>query len=376
MKETDTSLHIAEPDKRKKNIRGRKLTSLSANGTDKKLRNLSDFELQQHLLDGVSRTFALTIPQLPDELHYTVSNAYLLCRIVDTIEDEPELSSADKKHFCDFFNNVVADYKNAEKFAAEMSAVLSRNTSPAEHELIALTGHVVQITHRFSKPQRKALERCVKIMSEGMIYFQENSSPEGLSDIKEMDKYCYHVAGVVGEMLTELFCLHSPEIAKNKDKLMNLSVSFGQGLQMTNILKDLWEDAEVSACWLPKSVFDERGFSLNNLKKKQSTEEFQDGIKFLIGITNSHLERALEYTLLIPAEEKGIRQFCLWAIGMAVLTIRKIYKNIDYTEGSRVKISRNSVKSTILFTNMAVKNDFLLKTFFNIARAGLPYQKA
>ncbi|MGF1670025.1 MAG: hypothetical protein ACFCU6_06230, partial [Balneolaceae bacterium] len=69
MKDTDTSLQIAEPDKLKKNIRDRKLTSLSANGTDKKLRNLSDFELQQHLLDGVSRTFALTIPQLPDELH-------------------------------------------------------------------------------------------------------------------------------------------------------------------------------------------------------------------------------------------------------------------------------------------------------------------
>lgn len=57
-----------------------------------------------------------------------------------------------------------------------------------------------------------------------------------------MDLYCYHVAGVVGEMLTELFCDYSPEINQHKPVLMKLAVSFGQGLQMTNILKDIWED--------------------------------------------------------------------------------------------------------------------------------------
>jgi len=44
-------------------------------------------QLQDHLLQGVSRTFALTIPQLPPKLMRPVANAYLLCRIVDTIED-------------------------------------------------------------------------------------------------------------------------------------------------------------------------------------------------------------------------------------------------------------------------------------------------
>jgi farnesyl-diphosphate farnesyltransferase len=44
--------------------------------------------LQDQLLPGVSRTFALTIPQLPDALRPVVTNAYLLCRTADTIEDE------------------------------------------------------------------------------------------------------------------------------------------------------------------------------------------------------------------------------------------------------------------------------------------------
>ena len=49
------------------------------------------------LLEGVSRTFALTIPQLPAVLAPVVANAYLLCRIQDTIEDEPTLDVASKR---------------------------------------------------------------------------------------------------------------------------------------------------------------------------------------------------------------------------------------------------------------------------------------
>ncbi|HTT38021.1 MAG TPA: squalene/phytoene synthase family protein, partial [Burkholderiales bacterium] len=45
---------------------------------------LPDDEFQARMLAGVSRTFALTIPQLPQELARVVTNAYLLCRIVDT----------------------------------------------------------------------------------------------------------------------------------------------------------------------------------------------------------------------------------------------------------------------------------------------------
>ena len=49
----------------------------------------NDDEFQSYLLNGVSRTFALTIPQLPQDLKKVVSNAYLLCRTVHTVEDEP-----------------------------------------------------------------------------------------------------------------------------------------------------------------------------------------------------------------------------------------------------------------------------------------------
>ena len=79
-------------------------------------------------------------------------------------------------------------------------------------------------------------------MASGMSEFQQLDTSAGLKNLRELDRYCYVVAGVVGEMLTELFCDYSNEIKKRRDELLPLAISFGQGLQMTNILKDVWED--------------------------------------------------------------------------------------------------------------------------------------
>ena len=49
----------------------------------------SDLAYQAEMLQCVSRTFALTIPQLPGALRDVVGNAYLLCRIADTLDGAP-----------------------------------------------------------------------------------------------------------------------------------------------------------------------------------------------------------------------------------------------------------------------------------------------
>jgi farnesyl-diphosphate farnesyltransferase len=84
------------------------------------------------------------------------------------------------------------------------------------------------------------------------------------------------------------------------------------------------------------------------------------------------LKAALAYTLLITKQENGIRNFCLWAIGLAVLTLRKINKHLDYTAEKQVKISRLSVKATILATQLTGQSDALLKFLFNLASWRLP----
>ena len=335
----------------------------------------SDDDFQSDMLERVSRTFALTIPQLPHALCRVVSNAYLLCRIVDTIEDEPVISSARKHYFCQQFVGVLNGTKNAERFARELAAALSSRTPAAEHELICNVPRVIQISRSFSIPERQAVQQCVATMANGMAQFQLSNDKHGLASLQDLDRYCYYVAGVVGEMLTALFCLYSPEIAKRRDRLIRLAVCFGQGLQMTNILKDVWEDYENGSCWLPRQIFANEDFDLHKLAKGENSPQFQRGIQRLIGVAHGHLRDALRYTLLIPRRETGIRNFCLWAIGMAVLTLHKINGHLNYTDGNQVKISRASVKGTVTVSRLAVRHDHVLWLLFYAATLRLPLSR-
>jgi farnesyl-diphosphate farnesyltransferase len=140
---------------------------------------------------------------------------------------------------------------------------------------------------------------------------------------------------------------------------------------MTNILKDIWDDAQRGVCWLPQDIFTETGFELKNLSPETNDEAFSKGLEHLISIAQGHLHNALRYTLLIPPHETGIRKFCLWALGMAILTLRKIKSNLDFNVSEQAKITRNSVKATIVATNLTVRSDFLLTALFNIASRGL-----
>ena len=331
-----------------------------------------DLAYQRGILPGVSRTFALTIPVLPDGLAVVVTNAYLLCRIADTIEDDPELSHDQKSQFHARFVAVVNGEQRAEEFARDLAPLLSDRVLPAEHDLVRNTPAVIRVTHACSADERAALTRCVAIMCRGMPEFQRSKSLRGLEDLDELAEYCYYVAGVVGEMCTELFCLHCPDLKSEREVMLRLSVSFGQGLQMTNILKDIWDDRPAGACWLPRSVFARGTLDLERLETWHLTPAFRDGLDELIGIGHAHLRNALEYTCLIPKRETGIRRFCLWAIGLAVLTLRKIHRNPAFRSGNEVKVSRRTVKATVLTTNLTLMSNRALRLMFARAADGLP----
>ena len=318
------------------------------------------------MLQGVSRTFALTIPQLPEPLAVAVGNAYLLCRIADTIEDEPALSPGDKRFFSDLFASVLVGEASPRHFVARLHPRLSRQTSKEARELVGGTARVVCIAHSFPFPRRQALQRCVRIMSRGMSEFQGGRTLAGLAEMADLDRYCYYVAGVVGELLTELFCEHVPHLRERREPLQKLAVSFGQGLQMTNILKDVWEDRARGVCWLPRDVFEQVGCNLATLAPGLPNPAFERGVVRLIGIAHRHLADALTYTLMMPGHEVGIRRFCLRALGMAVLTLRRIRAHLDYRAADQIRISRGSVRATIAVTNLAVRNDPLLKSCFSL----------
>ncbi len=334
----------------------------------------TETSLHEHLLEGVSRTFAFTIPQLPDGLRETVTNAYLLCRIADTIEDDPDLDAVTKDRFHSAFLEAAETGRGAKAFARTLWPRLAPGTLEAEIELIRKSPQVLEMTHRLQPRQRAAILRCLTTMSRGMGHFERSRSRSGLEDVPEYERYCYFVAGVVGEMLTELFCDHSPLIEARRDDLEARAVSFGLGLQMTNILKDVWDDYESGVCWLPREVFENNGYDLAELQPHHNGNghAFAASMRDLVGIAHAHLREALDYTLAIPNNEPGIRRFLIWAALLAVSTLRKIDADPLFTSGAQVKVSRRRVAAIVATSNVVIRSNFGLGALFSAAARGLP----
>jgi farnesyl-diphosphate farnesyltransferase len=326
---------------------------------------------QARILGGVSRTFALTIPSLPDGLRIPVTNAYLLCRIADTLEDDPALSAERKRAAGRRFVEVLRGRADAHAFASETVPLLAADTPDDERDLLIHSPAVVEVTRALSPERRRALVRCVEVMSDGMHRFQQSAGLQGLASQARLDEYCYFVAGVVGEMLTELFCSHSRSIAQRRDRLMELAPSFGQGLQMTNILKDMWEDRRRGICWLPRTAFGASD-GVDDLLGGVDRAALERGVAHLTVVAHGHLRNALAYTLLIPRRHRGVRRFCLWALGMAVPTLANIHARPGFRAGADVKISRPQVRAIVRRYGGCATSNSMLRLLFRRASRSLP----
>lgn len=335
-----------------------------------------DRSLQQALLQRVSRTFALTIPELPTGLDDVVANAYLLCRIADTIEDNNTLPANKKRAYFDQLNAVLAGTGSAANFSVELLRVLNTRTPPGERELIDKLSDVIAIFRQFNSVERSAMCRCVRIMCEGMDEFG-GGRREQVNDIASLERYCYFVAGVVGEMLTDLFCAYSPKIADASTDLSRLGIRFGIGLQLTNILKDFWEDYHRGACWLPKAMLSpvttvEKSADYDSEGRNAKPTLSNESLTRLIALARGHLRAALDYVLLIPASELQVRRFCLRALGLALLTLQSIHRHRAYQSSQEVKIRRRTLRTVLFVTDISASHDRLLQSLFGLGSIGLP----
>jgi farnesyl-diphosphate farnesyltransferase len=282
---------------------------------------------------------------LPPEIEVVVGNTYLLCRIIDTIEDAAELIPAEKQRLSKLFLEATLGTIPVASFVGPCLDALKSYSNIDELDLIRHTPTVLRILHTFPDRDQAAINRCVSIMSDGMSHFHNRQTQAGLKDLAEFEKYCYVVAGVVGELLTDIFSHYSPEFAKRIQGHEQLAIAFGQALQMTNILKDSPEDHARGVSWKPA---------------KMSQAE-------LLKIAHKKLQDSMSYIILLPENEIGMRRFCFLAFGLAVMTLEKIASREEFSNRSEMKLSRNSVWIFYAFTKIAAGNTFLMKSFFSAA---------
>jgi farnesyl-diphosphate farnesyltransferase len=213
------------------------------------------------LLVKTSRTFALTIPLLPEPTRREVTVAYLLFRIADTFEDA---SHWPRERRIDALGR-FADLLESEDLGAARTAGDSAcawgaaplSTHQGYVELIAEMPAVLEAFAALSAPARRAIRTHTARTARGMAEFVARTADDGtlaLRDVPDLQGYCYVVAGIVGEMLTELFVLGRAALEPVAPALRARAARFGEALQLVNILKDAADDAREGRSYLPATV--------------------------------------------------------------------------------------------------------------------------
>jgi len=317
---------------------------------------VSDWKYAEDTLDKVSRTFALNIRVLGKNLRKPILLAYLYMRMADTIEDDPSLPAEEKirllkkfsqalnlggKYINEFVNSLPQNWKDSEK---------------ADRALCYNAAIVLPLLSEYSEPVVKAVKNGVDEMCRGMMEFVERQEKRTdnwftLECEADLDRYCYFVAGLVGNMLTELFCINGRSFnEKRQKKLRELSVSFGLALQLVNIIKDIQEDSLRKVCFIPMDYCRKHG--IKSVQEFFSPEFSPEKKNLVIGEltkkAKKHLLDAKNYIKNLPRSEYRMRLFCLWPSLMAADNLRVIGDgSIIFEDGKKAKITRKTVKKII-----------------------------
>jgi farnesyl-diphosphate farnesyltransferase len=294
---------------------------------------MADLDL---LLLKTSRTFALSIPQLPEPTRTAIGLAYLLFRIADTFEDAELWTREDRVEALDQFAALLRS--PSEKAFKKIMARWSDNP-PCDNEsymeLLNDLPHVVDEMKSLSRKTRKVLQHHLLRTTCGMAEYVKKGEADGslhLRDLDDLRNYCYVVAGIVGELITEVFLLHDPGLKKVSDVLNEHTRSFGEGLQLVNIIRDAKDDAKDGRVYLPPDV----------------------DIANVFEIARDSLYSAEKYVLALQKGDapRGFVAFCALPVLLAFATLKRVEE-----VGAGAKITRDEVKEIVAKMNLAIDNN-------------------
>lgn len=278
------------------------------------------------LLERTSRTFALAIPRLPDPTCHEVTVAYLLFRIADTFEDTTRWPRTRRIEALRAFRRLVQADGDLD---AEALAERWDSDIPLEHDgyrdLLRNTSFVMDEFRDLRTEARDQIGSHLGRTARGMAEYVGRTGEDGelrLTGLDDLRQYCYVVAGIVGEMLTELFLLGRGDLSSVAPTLRDRSRAFGEGLQLVNVLKDTRKDVDAGRVYIASDVSRDEVFRL----------------------ARDDLDRAAEYILALQraGAEPGLVAFNALPVRMARATLDVVEEG-----GPGSKISRSTVWSIV-----------------------------
>ncbi len=246
-------------------------------------------------------SFTVSFIFLPKTQREAMTALYAFCREVDDVVDE------------------CTDYSVAQiKLNWWKSEVANLYVNTPQHPV---TKALQPVVTQFNLAQEHFLE-----IIDGMEMDLKFNRYE---DFKQLQLYCYRVASVVGLLSAQIFGF------KNR-KTLKYAHDLGMAFQLTNIIRDVGEDARRGRIYLPLDELKKAKVTEDDILQSRETPQIKELIEYQIERAESYYDKALRE---LPAEDAKQQRTGL----MMAAIYRTLLREIKRDSAEKVLNSRTSI---------------------------------
>ena len=240
---------------------------------------MTSFKTNTYSIKSEGKSFYWASFFLPKKNRIAASRLYSICRYLDDVADNSKLDTSSQ------IKNIFNQIKENE--SSEINIFFKKNN-------INLG--------------------ILKDLIDGLISDQQNVR---VTDEKELIDYSYKVAGTVGLMMLPIINTKDAEARKH-------AIDLGIAMQLTNIARDVYEDAKMNRLYLPKEWLGQVSINdlIDNKLDDQKKKLIELSIKNLIELSDKFYANGFSGMKFIPLRTR-----------LAIFFAAKIYKGI----GEKIK---------------------------------------
>ncbi|MCF7805404.1 MAG: phytoene/squalene synthase family protein [Candidatus Marinimicrobia bacterium] len=218
------------------------------------------FEHARDLTAHHSKSFYLSTRLLPEEKQWATFGLYGFCRYADNLIDNPRDRSADEL------------IREVDYLHEELS--IAYRTGESEHPILR---PFIAVAKRYGIPEKYPRDLLLGVRMDLEI--------DRYKTFDELYLFAYRVAGVVGLMMTSVLGYKDEAAFEYAEKL-------GIAMQLTNILRDVREDAERGRIYLPQDELKQFGVSGQAILRGEMSPEFRELMQFQVDRAHRYYREA------------------------------------------------------------------------------------
>jgi len=246
------------------------------------------YDYCRRVTQRASKTFYWGSVFLPQPKRRAVWAVYALCRIVDDIVDEEMHPDTPQ---VGHLNGSSNPKRELDYWRSSLERVYERGSAIDEKNSVQVAWS--ELLEHYPVPLAPVLD-----LLDGV---EMDLNINRYQSFDELYPYCYRVAGTIG-------LLTSPIFGYQDESALQHAVDLGVALQLTNILRDIGEDAQRNRIYLPQDEMQRFGYTEQDLMAGVVNDAFCELVRFQMGRANDYYQRSQPgISLLSPDCRLAIR---------------------------------------------------------------------